>query len=488
MRLAAIMLLSAATSCQSVFGGFGMDNPDNCSLNGQLCTAPDEACNPSTKLCEPAIQLLSVTPARASNQGGETAILRGKNLTSALTVRFAGVDATVSGSMQGAAEDQLTVVIPPNVTLKGKVSIELVHPEGQKQQRDDLFSYYSKITFAETLIAGPNDARGVYGGDFNGDGHPDVALCDNGTDRLYFFPGVGDGTFAAPIITSLDITPQYCAAGDINGDGKQDILVSNQSSKQYQVSFGDGTGSYQKQPAFSAGDYVTEVALADLNHDGKADLIAADGSQILVQPGDGVGGFGTPTLYPVFSALSPPTLTMTDMNGDGQLDLLTSNGTDAFQALLFGDGQGGFVQPSTQIVLPKQPRRTLAADLNGDGFLDLLSAVSAGPQLTYSPGRSDGNFGIGQPITVQNPVSYMVASDLNGDGALDIAWVSNFSTKNFGTLIGLSDGTFVSPQVQNAGLGPSGIVVQDLNGDGKPDIVVPEHIAHQLRILLNTSI
>ncbi len=64
--------------------------------------------------------------------------------------------------------------------------------------------------------------------DFNGDGHPDVAILNDyfGVD---VFPALLDGGFASPTrlpLPSDQQTYQSLAAGDVNGDGLADLVIS----------------------------------------------------------------------------------------------------------------------------------------------------------------------------------------------------------------------------------------------------------------------
>src|SRR2546422_7885441 len=42
--------------------------------------------------------------------------------------------------------------------------------------------------------------------------------------------GNGDGTFQAPLVVGVGINPRFVAVGDFNGDGKPDLAVANWGS------------------------------------------------------------------------------------------------------------------------------------------------------------------------------------------------------------------------------------------------------------------
>src|SRR4051794_27817517 len=59
-------------------------------------------------------------------------------------------------------------------------------------------------------------AWGVASGDFNGDGHADIAVAGEATDGVVWFTGDGAGHFSAPGRLALDHAPLDIAAKDLN--------------------------------------------------------------------------------------------------------------------------------------------------------------------------------------------------------------------------------------------------------------------------------
>ena len=214
-RAPALVLLGlGASTCTPLFGGFATDNPDNCVRNAGLCQAPAEACNPLTKLCEPAVLLTDIAPPGGTNRGGELVTLTGDRFVPGMTVSFDGVPALAVTVSSG---QQLTAMTPPRPGRQGPVAVELVHPEGQRVQRDKLFRYYAEASFQQQCFQGPSGARAIAVADFNGDGRADLGL--GGFSLVHVYLSSGDGlTFQGPSAISPGGIPQRLAAADVNGD------------------------------------------------------------------------------------------------------------------------------------------------------------------------------------------------------------------------------------------------------------------------------
>jgi hypothetical protein len=161
-------------------------------------------------------------------------------------------------------------------------------------------------------------------GDFNGDGHTDLAVADGGDPTVTVLLGDGTGGFR-PAATSpvhipttargtashnLDM-PSAVAVGDLNGDGHLDLAVTVTDTRPDNVTIllGDGTGNFVPAPSGSvpveadpnALPQPDSVVVADLNHDGRPDLATANayGNDVTVLLGKGNGDFTRPAGSPV---------------------------------------------------------------------------------------------------------------------------------------------------------------------------------------------
>jgi hypothetical protein len=185
--------------------------------------------------------------------------------------------------------------------------------------------------------------------DFNGDGHPDLA-----TARINFFFGntidvlLGNGSanFSNAPGSPIPVGPQptFVAAGDFNGDGHPDLAVLLNNQVAILLGRGDGTftpapGSPISVPAASG-----SLALADFNGDGKLDLavIASVGNGgVDVFLGNGDGTFTPQAGSPFTTGTNPGFVAAADVNGDGKPDLVTVNFSNTLSVLLNLNSSGG---------------------------------------------------------------------------------------------------------------------------------------------------
>src|ERR1700674_3738612 len=77
---------------------------------------------------------------------------------------------------------------------------------------------------AKTYPVGTSPSAVVVG-DFNGDGKPDLAVANSGSNNVSILLGNGDGTFQPAVNFDAGLSPNSIAVGDFNGDGRLDLAV-----------------------------------------------------------------------------------------------------------------------------------------------------------------------------------------------------------------------------------------------------------------------
>src|SRR5205814_9030079 len=107
------------------------------------------------------------------------------------------------------------------------------------------------------------NSRDVSIGDFDGDGHLDLAVANNYETGVEYVPpgtvsvllGNGDGSFRPKTDFSAGQLPRHVVVGDVNGDGKQDLVVANQVGPA-SLLLGNGDGTFQTKRDVDVGTSV----------------------------------------------------------------------------------------------------------------------------------------------------------------------------------------------------------------------------------------
>jgi hypothetical protein len=232
---------------------------------------------------------------------------------------------------------------------------------------------------------------------------------------------------------------------------------------------------------------------ADFNGDGKVDLAVAnnDSDDVSVLWGNGDGTFlDSGATFGV--GMAPSAIAVGDFNNDGMLDIVTANEVDFTVSVLLGSGGTTFGEAQTTDT-GASPEAVVVGDFDGDGKLDVLTANNFDCTVTVLRGVGDGTFTLSQTIPVGLEPQAAIGVDVDGDGRLDVVVVNSSGgpdeNGSVTILKGLEGGVFdPEPEITSTGFDfPVAVTAADLNNDHKVDLIVVNEEGDSVSVLLGNG-
>ncbi|MEX1024698.1 MAG: VCBS repeat-containing protein [Planctomycetota bacterium] len=335
-------------------------------------------------------------------------------------------------------------------------------------------------------------------GDWNGDGHLDVAIAvlSGVGDPIGFGVrlalGDGAGNFGVPFhLTSPGFGgAALIAFADHDNDGRDGIAAVYYTSPTTSeiVWLSDVGAGLQVSSAVALPWTSTDVAAADLDGDGTDEVLVAETDTLHVF----TFASGTPVLVDSISlafpfSFNPTEVIAFDLESDGDLDAIcigqNLSPNETYIAVLVNDGLGNLTAQPAETFRDLVSLGTfdrVAGDWDGDGDVDLMGqegALLTTYQVGWLENVGGGQFVRRQSLRVDLGGVPAGAADFDGDGNLD------FLTN---TVLVYGDGTFTSPLTTDLPPGASFDTVRDFDHDGDIDLVSWFGTAFdQLHVLVN---
>jgi len=284
-------------------------------------------------------------------------------------------------------------------------------------------STYQQPTTPLGFGASPSDVA-----DFNHDGHADLCITCNASDRVVIALGNGAGGFTNAQQFTVSGTPRGIVAFDIDGDGDDDVIAANDGISRLQRFVNNGAGSFAAPVSFDTpATGERSLAAVDMNEDGRLDLVVGDinQSRMLVLRSLGDGTFSSITNVPCGG--NTWMIMCGDLNGDGHADVTSVNSSAGNASVLFGDGAGGLGSLATYVPDPF-PIATDLGDLDGDGDLDWVTSSFSGEFFVYQ-NLGNGAFQFSQEFPAAGAASCALMADFDNDRDLDVALVDEVADR-----------------------------------------------------------
>jgi hypothetical protein len=334
--------------------------------------------------------------------------------------------------------------------------------------------------------------------DLDGDGLPDVIVCDAYRNLVAWIRQSPRGTFAEQTLAPVR-APAHAQVVDIDKDGDQDVLVAslgflhpnNARIGAVLVLDNDGHQHFTVRTLVDKVARVADARAADLDGDGDLDVSVAgfgydDGETSWLE---NAGGWRF-TMHVLQRLSGGINAVPADVDGDGRQDILTLVSQEWEEIWAFANGGGGMFTPrlvwgSTN---PDFGSSWISVvDLDRDGDPDILYAN--GDAFEYAPPNSrpwqgvqwlenmgQFHFELHRIVSLQGATSPQ-AADMDGDGDLDVVLVTannDWNDPKAASLVWLeNDGSqrFTRHDLASSPTHLNTVAAADVDGDGRPDIV-----------------
>ncbi|MGZ3895091.1 MAG: FG-GAP-like repeat-containing protein [Flavisolibacter sp.] len=322
------------------------------------------------------------------------------------------------------------------------------------------------VSFAGPLeiTASGNNHEASAIGDLDGDGKLDFVMTNSfGENSISVYRNTTTGSsisFAAKLDLPAINGPYSVAIGDLDGNGKPDIAVANNGSDRiclYKNKSTPGSLSFDTRSDLVAGTNPYSVIIGDLDGDNKPELVyttQGSGSALSIMKNLSSGDtirFDSPIQLGILSG--PFVVAMGDLDGDGRPDLVgAAAGSNAVMVKrnLSTPGNIDFSGQQLYFATGNYPVGVIISDLDGDGKPDLATSNRFSNDVSILKNTSTtGNISFNNPVGlgVGDVPIFVTAGDLNGDQRPEI--ITANSSSDFVSVLSNIIGSSITPTIQS---------------------------------------
>ncbi len=262
---------------------------------------------------------------------------------------------------------------------------------------DEFFSFLNagKKKFTAKSFR-PGVGLGFAAADYDGDKRADCYVYDKWGHKVYFFKGLGDGTFLKRNGYTVEDSFTSCDlyAADLNRDHKMDLVGQGKgfgATGRNWVFTGRGNGTLgAKKLLPGSGSLANGVVIADLDGGGIPDLAAAETNGVWVYRGKGTGAFdpalilGEGLSFAAGFESGPQSVGGGRFNGDSRPDLVGANVNGTISNLVVF--QGGL--PPATLALSNLAVTTLTHGTDRIAFAGSFDYTGTNCLFKYLAGES----------------------------------------------------------------------------------------------------
>ena len=340
----------------------------------------------------------------------------------------------------------------------------------------------------------------IVSGDFNSDGHLDLAVADQGDGTVTLFLSNAANNFTYYIVKTLSGfgTPIGITTGNFSTSGNVDLAVTDSSTQMVRILTGDGAGNFTAGASVATQVNPTGIVAGDFNRDGFTDLavVNAGSGTVTILRGQGNGNFTplTPISVGATTGTGASFILAMDIQGNGRLDLVTGDTLANTVAVLLNRANGTF-EAVQNISVPNGPGYLAVGDFNRDGKPDLAVTQSTGGSVSVLinntlPTPEPGGLNFIAPHTLThghgNMADGLAVADFNHDGIPDIA-ATYLEDNSVRVELGSGGGNVKTTDVYPVGKQPYWVVAADLNNDGYADLVTANTTDGTISVLMNKA-